>query len=177
MTATEMIKKYRISLAYGKGREGMIRIADARRIKADKMLEEVHAHKPEIMAILTAEKEAKEKAIAERTAKINAIEGLNEIKAAIAEHELYHDAFNAAMERGDGQLPARPESNIGEMKAKYPRAAAYLKAENYEYSENYAQASAGRKARERIINGEDYEQVLADMEKEWSDYCNEHVWD
>lgn len=177
MTATEMIEKYRISLACGKGREGMIQIKEARRIKADKMLEEVLAHKPEIMAILTAEKEAKEKEAAERTAKINAIEGLNEIKVAIAEHELYHDEFNAAMERGDGRLPSRPESNIGEMKAKYPRAAAYLKAENYEYSANYAQASAGRKARERIINGEDYEQVLTDMEKEWSDYCNEHVWD
>lgn len=175
MTASEMIKDYNITLDPVK--PGMLRAYNVKKIKADNAGKKITEAKPEIMAILTAEKEAKEKEAAERTAKINAIEGLNEIKVAIAEQERFHDAFNAAMERGDGRLPSRPESNIGEMKAKYPRAAAYLKAENYEYSANYAQASAGRKARERIINGEDYEQVLTDMEKEWSDYCNEHVWD
>lgn len=170
-----MIKKYRITLAHGK--DGMIQILEVERIKADKMIDEVRSHKPEIMEILNAEKEAKEKAIAERTAKINAIEGLKEINAAIEEHERFHYKFNAAMERGDGLLPEIPESNIGELKAKYPRAAAYLKAESYKLSANYAKASAGRKALERIINGENYEQVLDDMEKEWSDYCNEHMWD
>ena len=173
MTAAEMIKKYDIRLAT----EGRIGIYNANRAKKDKMLDTIFAAKPEIIAVLTAEKEAAEKAAAERKAKIDAIEGLNELKAAIDEHERYYYDFNAAMERGDGRLPARPTSSVRETAEKYPRAAAYLKAESYEYSANYAKSGAGKKARERIINGEDYEQVLADMEKEWSEYCNEHVWD
>ena len=175
MTVEEMIKKYRISLAYGK--DGMIQILEAKRIKADKMLDEVLSHKPEIMAILNAEKEAKEKAIAERTAKINAIEGLKEINAAIEEHERFHYKFNAAMAKGDGRMPAYPNTDIKAMKAKYPRAAAYLKAEDFALSDHYTKSTIGKKALDRIINGENYEQVLADMGKEWSDYCNKHMWD
>lgn len=30
---------------------------------------------------------------------------------------------------------------------------------------------------ERILNGEDYKQAIADMKKEWCDYCEEHVFD
>lgn len=42
---------------------------------------------------------------------------------------------------------------------------------------NYAKSSAGRTALEKIINGEDYAQAIADMEAEWSAYCDAHIWD
>ena len=176
MTVAEMVKKYNIKLADG----GRIGIYNANCAKKDKMVDTIIAAKPEIIAYLTAEKEATEKAAAERKAKIDAIEGLKELEAAIAEHENYHYKFNRMMEDegNDGvNPPIRPQSNIRELKLKYPRAAAYIEAKSYEYSANYAKSGAGRNACERIINGEDYEQVLADMEKEWSDYCNEHIWD
>lgn len=31
--------------------------------------------------------------------------------------------------------------------------------------------------RREILNGEDYKQAIADMKKEWCDYCEEHVFD
>lgn len=176
MTIAEMIQKYDIRIASG----GRIGVYNAARAKRDKMLNEIFAVKPEIIAYLNAEKEAIEKAAAERMAKIKVIKGLEEIQAAIEEHENYHYRFNRMMEDegNDGvNPPVRPQSNIEEMKKKYPCAAAYLKAKSYENSANYAKSGAGRTARDRIINGDDYEKAIADMEKEWSDYCDEHMWD
>lgn len=63
------------------------------------------------------------------------------------------------------------------MMTKYPRAAAYLKANEYAKAANDAKAIAGKKARERIINGENYDNVIADMEDEWKSYCNKNIWD
>lgn len=74
-------------------------------------------------------------------------------------------------------MPTKPAVSITELYEKYPKAAAMLQAEAYSSASNVAKSSAGRKARERIIDGEDYTQVIADMEKEWTDYCDEHVWD
>lgn len=176
MTVEEMVRKYNVKLASG----GRIGIYNADRAKKDKMVDIIVAAKPEIVAYLTAEKEATERAATERKAKIAAIEGLKEIQDAIMEHENYRYKFNRMMEDefNDGvNPPTKPQSDIGALKKKYPRAAAYLKADSYAMAANYAKAGAGSTARERIINGEDYEKVIADMEKEWSDYCNEHIWD
>ena len=38
-------------------------------------------------------------------------------------------------------------------------------------------SAAGRKAKERIINGEDPATVLAEMETEWAEYCARRVMD
>lgn len=70
------------------------------------------------------------------------------------------------------------QASLEELVRKYPRANAYMKAESYAYSSsNNARAAAGKKALERILNGEDYKQAIADMKKEWCDYCEEHVFD
>ena len=137
-------------------------------------------HRAEIMALIKTETEAKERAAAEREAKIAAIDGLTEIKKAIYDHEKYHRDFERMMddEFNDGlRPPKKPESDINELMSKYPRAAAYIKAEDYSYSPHYAKSAIGIKALEQIINGENYDKVLADMEKEWSDYCESHMWD
>jgi len=127
-----------------------------------------------------ADKAASEKAIAERKAKTAAIEGLEEIRSAIHAAEQYHRDFNRMMddEYNDGvNPPERPTTNIAELKARYPRAAAYLVAESYSYADHYVKAGAGKRAVERIINGEDYNKVLADMKAEWDAHCAEHIWD
>lgn len=51
------------------------------------------------------------------------------------------------------------------------------KAEAYEQAENYVKSAAGRKAKERIINGEDPATVLSEMETEWAEYCARRVMD
>jgi hypothetical protein len=121
------------------------------------------------------------KARKEREAKVNSIEGLNEIRKAIESEIEYHAAFTRMMENedqsgNDALLPNLPEVSSKDLKARYPRAAAYIKAESYSLANNYAKAGAGKKALERIINGEDYKKVLADMEAEWSAHCEENMW-
>ena len=71
----------------------------------------------------------------------------------------------------------RPQYDFDALYAKYPRAAAYLKADGMALAEHDVKAAAGRKARERIINGEDGSEALADAEAEWAAYCAEHIWD
>lgn len=141
--------------------------------QAKKNLEEIKARKHEIIALLKAEKEAEENARIEREAKIAAIEGLEEIRKARAEWEDYNYKFNKAMERGDCRFPSKPASDVESLKKQYPRAAAYLKAESYSRASNYMKVAAGRKALERITNGEDHEVVIADMEAEWSNAARE----
>lgn len=134
----------------------------------------------EIKAHLIAEQEAQRAAAAAREAKIAAIEGLKEIKTAIYDRQRYRREFNAMMddEFNDGACPPKPpKANVDELMAKYPRAAAYIKAENYSYAAHDVKSKAGKIALEKIINGEDYAAALADMEAEWSAYVNEHMWD
>lgn len=142
----------------------------------------------EIKAILLEEKaerdaeEAKKREEAarigrEREARRAAIPGVKLIEKAREEWDKWHDDTVRAIDNGDGIRPAEPNVNIEELKEQYPQAAALLKAESYSRSTNYAKASAGSKARERIIDGEDYAKAIADMEQEWTDYCHKHMWD
>lgn len=134
----------------------------------------------EIKAYLIAERDAKAAAAAAREAKIAAIEGLKEIKTAIYDRQRYRREFNAMMddEFNDGaRAPKLPTADIDALMAKYPRAAAYIKAENYSYAEHDVKSAAGKKALDKIINDEDYTAALAEMEAEWSAYCTNHMWD
>lgn len=136
----------------------------------------VKAHKPEIMAYLMG----REKAAADRQAKIDAIEGLKELEAANEALLNYREAFNRAIENDDAIFPSKPSvtpEGIEALRKKYPRAAAYRKAEAGSLAANYVQASAYKKALERIINGDDYEKALADADAEWKAYLDEHIWD
>lgn len=121
--------------------------------------------------------ESEKKKLNDELAKIGAIEGLSEIRDAIVEHDRYWEKFNYAVEHGTGILPAPPKTDVKVLMEKYPRAAAYLKAENYMKSANFMKADAGIRARDRILNGEDYEKVIADMESEWKAFCEKHMWD
>lgn len=142
----------------------------------------------EIKAILLAEKaerdaeEAAKRAEAERIGRERAerraaIPGMKLIEKAREEWDKWHDDTVRAIDNGDGIRPAEPKVNIEELKQQFPQAAALLKAESYSRSTNYAKASAGSKARECIIDGEDYAKAIADMEQEWTDYCHKHMWD
>lgn len=136
-------------------------------------------HKPEIMQYLLDKEAEKKRAAEERQSKIDAIPGLKELRAARADAAAWRDEWTANIERGDSGvgLRPRPQYDFKAMEAKYPRAVAYLKAEAMSYAAHYVKAGAGRDALERIINGEDGTQALADAEKEFSDYCHEHIWD
>jgi len=106
--------------------------------------------------------------------------GLKELEAAYNDIERYHREFDAMMENesNDGINPPKPiTANPQELAKKYPIAAAYLKAERWELASHYAKSSAGKRAKEKIANGEDYNAALAEMEQEWSEHTRAHAWD
>lgn len=104
--------------------------------------------------------------------------GLDKIKKAIYEQDKWQSDFNHAMDSEDGASVFRPapKNVIEEAKKAYPKAAAYYKAEQYSFASHYAKSSAGRKAMERILNGEDYNKVIEDMDNEWHKSAEEAVW-
>ena len=106
-----------------------------------------------------------EEQIAERKAKVAAIEGLAELRAAVKEWAHYLNA-RAAFERGEigiKAVPAYDHSKVEALAKKYPRAAAYLEAEKWIYSANPVKVRLAARALEKILDGEDPEAVIQEM--------------
>lgn len=153
------------------------KMAVSPREKAVKLLKAHPAEIQEIKAALMAE-EAEERETAERRRNFRAaIPGLKELEAAKAEQAAYREAFARAVDSGSGIYPAKPKSDPAELSAQYPMAAAMLRAESYSRAANCRKASAGRKAVECILDGEDWERAIGDMEAEWDAAVSEHMWD
>lgn len=147
------------------------------RDKAVKLVKAHPAEVQEIKAALLAEKAEERETTVRRHNFRSAIPGLKELEVAKAEQAAYREAFARAVDSGDGIYPAKPKSDPAELSAKYPMAAAMLRAESYSRAANYRKASAGRKAVERILDGEDWEKAISDMEAEWQEAVSEHMWD
>lgn len=176
MTVAELIDRYTIGLF----KDGKIWAQGVKKGDMDAM-KVIKARKPEIMAELVAREEAKERAWAEWKAKVDAIEGLTEIREAQDKLEQWHMDFAASFEGpeacGGFGVGPRPNVDIDALKARYPRAAAYLQAQSWRNSSNYEKAEAGRVAEEKIVAGEDFAAAIAEMEQRWSDFCTGKAWD
>ena len=135
-------------------------------------------NKTDIINYLLSKEAEERKAAAERMAKIEAIEGLKEIENATIIWNNYSRSLenNFDNEYASSILPTPLKVTVDELKKKYPRAAAYILAESWVISNNYKKADAGRKALERIINGDDYKQVIKDMKDEFAREVGEN-WD
>jgi len=177
MTIEEIVKKY--DLCWLKPDKVWARILPNEPEERAEIVASLKARKPEILKYFADRDEAVKRAVREHQEKIDAIQGLAEIRAALADLESWREELRENIERGDSGVGLRtpPQSNLDELRAKYPRAAAYLEAEKMSYSPNPMKAAAGRKARERIVNGEDHKQALAEARAEWTAYVQEHVWD
>lgn len=178
-----LIKRYDIGLKTESknGKEvltGAIYALATRKLKSDNAMEIIRARKPEIYNYLVDRRNAEIKAAEERQAKIDAIEGLKELKAARADLASWHKEFEKSFDDVGGLgVRSKPNYDLKAMSEKYPRAAAYIKADAWAYAANFEKASAGRKAKERIINGEEPALVLREMEEEWDEACRSHIWD
>ena len=169
-----LIKKYRIQLMD----DGRLKIngMDPKKNKDDYGF--IRENKPEFVSCIEEQKRKETEAYEARQAKIAAIEGLELLEQTATEWEQYYAEWNRLIENdGIGKTPNKPEFELDELKKKYPRAAAYMKAESWQLASHYAKATAGTHGLERIIEGEDYEQVLCDMEAEWDAHVKEHMWD
>lgn len=135
-------------------------------------------HKADIIAYIKAEEDAKARAAAERRAKIAAIEGLEALRSLEALWDEYRARFEQFIDNDAiGRCPDMPLTTLDEARAALPRAAAYLDAERFADAAHYAKSAAGVRAINRILDGEDYSDVIDDMHAEWSSYCNAHAWD
>lgn len=175
MKAQELINKYNLDISPDGRLFSRTKLTEAAKSK-------IKEQKAEIIEIIKAEKEAQkaqaEKEHQEYMEKLNGIEGLKEIEALKEKWERYNYELDRSIYSGSGIIRAtKPSETVEELEAKYPRAAAYRKACNWSNSRNYKKSSEGTKASERILNGEDYEQVIKEMEDNFSEYCTEHIWD
>lgn len=139
----------------------------------------IMAEKSKIIAVLMDdERENAKRRVDERQAKIAAIEGLREIQEAINDQIRWKEKFDASLEesggQGDGPIPPH---DIPALKETYPRAAAFLLAESWSRSSQWAKSAAGKRALEKIINGDNEYCTIEDMKYEWYSCRDDHGWD
>lgn len=178
MTASELVDRYRISL-HTDGEQ--IRVPGGKSLPAAE-LEEIKSRKPEIVEELRRRKAEHDAALAEYRRKLDALRpGIEAIRAARAAVQDWHRRFEESFEHGnyggEGVGAPPPKDAIKEACKQYPREAAYLTADEWSAAAHYMKAAAGKRAKERILNGEDYDAALADMEAEWSEYCKKAALD
>lgn len=175
----EIVAKYKLYEPNTK--KGMIAAVNGVALKKNKAdFDFIKANKVAFLEYLREEKAAEERRIEESAKKEREWEasiGLDKLEAAINEQLEYKAAFDKAWEDGNGRYPTKPEDHIAEIAKLYPIATAYRKAESWSNSANYRKAMAGKAAKERIKNGEDYKLAIADMEREWGEYCEQHFND
>ena len=178
MTVRDLIDRYNLYITTSPttGKE-CVGSAYAERIRRDGAADEIRAKKQEIMDALKADRAEKERQAVDRAARVAAIEGLTEIRAAIDDLESWQYEFDKSFDDvgGLGVRP-RPQYDIAAMKAKYPRAAAYLRAEEESLKTNTELAAIGRKALENVIFG-DWQEAMATMDAEIDAFVKRHAWD
>ena len=99
--------------------------------------------------------------------KLPDIEGLAEIKAALSAWTGYMYARKEYEEGFALDMPKKPQVKVGDLEQKYPRASAYLRAEAWKKSPDFARSRLGEQACRKIAAGEDYTQALDEMERGW----------
>ena len=131
---------------------------------------------PEIKRVIGEVVDFESERIAEKEARIKAnVPGFDELRNNINDWESYYESCSrrAKSEKIDGvNPPERPEVKVREIAKKYPVAAAYMKADEWSLSSHGIKSGAGDEAKSRIENGEDYEKVIAEMEKEWIGFAD-----
>ena len=109
--------------------------------------------------------------IAELVAQSVTIEGMDELRAIRKVRSDYRAAFNHWREDGcEGNPPAAPAVAITDIAAKYPRAAAFVEAEDFSRGADDTVCTMCRKAMEKILRGEDYTKAIEEMHREWNNW-------
>nr|DAK83384.1 MAG TPA: hypothetical protein [Bacteriophage sp.] len=134
---------------------------------AHKMGDEIHAlraaRKEQWKNEWQAEKAAEQAALEAKIPGITALQEAYEAEAA------YRAAFGRAMEdegRDGVAMPKRPKANIAELEKAHPRAALYIKADDYSDAMNDKKAAAGEKAKKMLEEGASLEAV-EEVLKNW----------
>lgn len=175
MDVKDLIKKYNLQAIE---KDGKMMVHTRARVPA-KDVAAIKANRDEILKEILDAKEQKKRAYQERQAKINAIPGLSEIKAELEKAADWRRRFNASFEAESGGgwgVGPRPQYDFEAAYKKYPQAHAYLIAEREAYKDNYELAEIGRKALEKVINGQ-WEEAMEDLKREEYEFVDRHAWD
>ena len=179
MTVEEMISRYNITPEtndYGKTYTGRLKIWNIKALKEDDAEELLRKNKSVIMEYFEKERARK----IERDQRIESIEGLREILSAQEELAEWHRRFNESFE-GEGAVGGigvgpKPEHDMDAMYERYPRAAAYIKAQQYTLKENLELSKIGNDALDEVIFG-DYRKAITDLENRLQEFTKKHIWD
>ena len=170
-----LVDEYRIKEEEG-GKIHLFFPKDQHNLKPD--LEKIKTGKPEILKYLRSERAKVE----DRKARVNAIEGLKEIESCQLEWIKYNVDGDRALEQMmrtgySRRFVSKPEITVEELRKRYPRASAYLKARREAEKENFELSAIGKKAVERIIFEKNYDAAIEDMENDIQEFVKEHQWD
>lgn len=169
----KMIDKYEIK----DNRDGRIR---AYHVKTDEEKKQIGEHKAEILAYLKREQEKKKEEYLRKTSFFESIPGVKEIRKAREEWGDYQFEFQRAFERGTGRYPDSPSidaAGIKKLEEQYPEAVFALDMEYKKGSANYELAGIAEKAYNALCNGEAWEAVKKQYDKDNDEFVLRHVWD
>lgn len=169
----KMIDKYEIK----DNRDGRIR---AYHVKTDEEKKQIGEHKAEILAYLKREEEKKKEEYLRKTSFFESIPGVKEIRKAREEWGDYQFEFQRAFERGTGRYPDSPSidaAGIKKLEEQYPEAVFALDMEYKKGSANYELAGIAEKAYNALCNGETWEAVKKQYDKDNDEFVLRHVWD
>ncbi|WP_419577308.1 hypothetical protein [Roseburia hominis] len=169
----KMVEKYEIK----DNRDGRIR---AYHVKTDEEKKQIGEHKAEILAYLKREEEKKEEEYLRKTSFFESIPGVKEIRKAREEWRDYQFEFQRAFERGTGRYPDSPSidaAGIKKLEEQYPEAVFALDMEYKKGSANYELAGIAEKAYNALCNGEAWEAVKKQYDKDNDEFVLRHVWD
>lgn len=175
MEVKELIKKYNLQAVE---KDGKMMVFTRAKVTA-KDVAAIKENRDEILKEIMDAKEQEKRAYQERQAKIDAIPGLAEIKAALTKAADWDRQFNASFETEDGGgwgVGPRPQYDFEAAYKKYPQAHAYLIAEREAYKSNYELAAIGKRALEKVINGQ-WVEAMDDIKRETDEFTDRHAWD
>ena len=169
----KMVEKYEIK----DNRDGRIR---AYHVKTDEEKKQIGEHKAEILAYLKREEEKKKEEYLRKTSFFESIPGVKEMRKAREEWRDYQFEFQRAFERGTGRYPDSPSidaAGIKKLEEQYPEAVFALDMEYKKRIANYELAGFAEKAYNALCNGETWEAVKKQYDKDNDEFVLRHVWD
>lgn len=180
MTIEEMIKDYEIEpITYG-ANAGKIIVRYPPKNAADRA--KLMATLPEIKKYLADRQAAEDAERARRDANVALITGLKEIEDLREALVEWYDAFNRSFDGkyacGGMGVGPKPEGDEKTLLKQYPQAAAYLRVKRETESANYELMAIGKRALNRFEDApENWEKIVSDMDKEISEFSDQHAWD
>ena len=149
-------------------------------MKSKEEKKQIGEHKAEILAYLKREEEKKKEEYLRKTSFFESIPGVKEIRKAREEWRDYQFEFQRAFERGTGRYPDSPSidaAGIKKLEEQYPEAVFALDMEYKKGSANYELAGIAEKAYNALCNGEAWEAVKKQYDKDNDEFVLRHVWD